>query len=313
MWESSASDGPLPFPRIRATRFARSGTFAYQLELDARVLEIGLQQLRRARLVPRRVDGVDPDELPQELDDGGQSDSFAYAVRRVPDLAQLGEEPLLHEPAEHLDRRPLRADDLVADHPRDDLVVADAPGLRPLVELHQRLGELVQLLVLPPRDVERAQVEAALAEERVELLAERRRPPAQLAAAGRVEARAVTEDAADLLVLPRRHPLEHVELRGHIPQAEVRPAEQPQRRSELAALELPRGELRLLRGELQPQLRGLVDGLEQELVVVRPLLRPLLQPEQLVGAEVALVVACAFARQDGCECPRRPRGSILPA
>ena len=28
VWESSASVGPLPFPRIRATRLARSGTFA---------------------------------------------------------------------------------------------------------------------------------------------------------------------------------------------------------------------------------------------------------------------------------------------
>ncbi len=51
-----------------------------QLDLDARVLEVGPQHLGRARLVPGRVDRVGADELPQELDHGAQSDSFAYAV-----------------------------------------------------------------------------------------------------------------------------------------------------------------------------------------------------------------------------------------
>ena len=57
---------------------------------------------------------------------------------------------LVDQPAEHLDRRALGADDLVADDARDDLVVPDAPRLHALVQLGQRLGELVQLLVLAP-------------------------------------------------------------------------------------------------------------------------------------------------------------------
>jgi hypothetical protein len=56
-----------------------------------------------------------------------------------------------------------------------------------------------------------------------------------------------------------------------------------------------------------------MDGLEQELVVVRPLLGAFLQPEQLVGAEVALVVARAFAREDRLrEVLDGHVGSILP-
>ena len=49
---------------------------------------------------------------------------------------------------------------------------------------------------------------------------------------------------------------------------------------------------------LQPQLRRLVDGLEEELVAVHPLVGPLLEREELVGAEIALIVARALAGQD---------------
>ena len=68
----------------------------------------------------------------------------------------------------------------------------------------------------------------------------------------------------------------------------------------------------LLGRELQPELRGLVDGLEEELVVVRPLLRRLLEREQLVGAQVALVVARRVAGQDrlGVVLARRSRGRV---
>ena len=39
--------------------------------------------------------------------------------------------------------------------------------------------------------------------------------------------------------------------------------------------------------------------LEQQLVAVDPLVRALLEREQLLGVEVALVVAARLARQDG--------------
>jgi hypothetical protein len=52
------------------------------------------------------------------------------------------------QPAEQLHGRALRPDDLGADDPLDDLVVADAPERRALVPLGEQLGELVQLLVL---------------------------------------------------------------------------------------------------------------------------------------------------------------------
>src|SRR5207248_5941817 len=51
-------------------------------------------------------------------------------------------------------------------------------------------------------------------------------------------------------------------------------------------------------GELQPKLRRLVDGLEEQLVAMDHLLRRLLQGEELIGAQVALVVGGALSRQD---------------
>src|SRR4029453_16121880 len=52
------------------------------------------------------------------------------------------------------------------------------------------------------------------------------------------------------------------------------------------------------RCELQPELRRLMRRLEQQLVMVRTLLRGLLEREQLVGAKVALVIARSAARQN---------------
>ena len=146
---------------------------------------------------------------------------------------------MVHEAAEHLDRRPLRADDRVADDARDDLVVADPPEVDPLVPLDQRLGELVELLVLAALDVHVARARARLLAERVERLAERGRDAADLAPAGRVEAAAVAEHLADLLVLPRRHLLEHVELRRRVLQAQGAAAQQSQRRRDLPPLQVP--------------------------------------------------------------------------
>src|SRR5262245_40440352 len=89
-------------------------------------------------------------------------------------LPELGEEALVDEPAEQLDRRPLRPDDLAADDPLDDLEVADAPGDRSLVELGERLGELVEILELTATPVQVDERQPSLAPPLVEGLAERR-------------------------------------------------------------------------------------------------------------------------------------------
>ena len=82
-------------------------------------------------------------------------------------------------------------------------------------------------------------------------------------------------------------------------------------RPDLALPEMLGRHLDLLAGQLQPELRGLVRRLEEELVVVRAVLRRLLECEQLVGAQVPLVVACTLARQDRLELVREP-GLLLP-
>ena len=50
--------------------------------------------------------------------------------------------------------------------------------------------------------------------------------------------------------------------------------------------------------ELEPELRRLVHDLEQQLVAVHPLVRALLERQQLLHVEVALVVGARLPRQD---------------
>src|SRR5882724_412643 len=100
----------------------------------------------------------------------------------------------------------------------------------------------------------------------------------------------MSEDTADGLVLPRRHLLEHVELTRDELQADRRAPEEPQCRPTLACTKM-HGSPRDLRGaQLEPQLRRLVHRLEQQLVRVDLLVWRLLQREELVRPQVALVV-----------------------
>src|SRR5215212_1663882 len=91
----------------------------------------------------------------------------------VPRMPQGGEEIVVDHLSEHLDRRSLRADDLVADDARDDLVVADAPHRHAFVPLDQRLGELVQVFVRAPLHVYLDDVETGSGDRVLERLAER--------------------------------------------------------------------------------------------------------------------------------------------
>ena len=101
----------------------------------------------------------------------------------------------------------------------------------------------------------------------------------------------MTQHLADLLVLPGRHLLEHVELTRDEPHAHARPAEETQRSTDVPLADESRGRAGVVPGELEPELGRLVDDLEQQLVPVHPLLGALLEGKELVGVEVALVVA----------------------
>jgi len=90
---------------------------------------------------------------------------------------------------------------------------------------------------------------------------------------------------------------ELVEQPDHDLQRLVRALQQAKRRCDLAALEEPRRFLDLVPAELEPDLRRLVDGLEEELVPVDPLVGRLLQREERIGAEIPLVIASTLALQ----------------
>ena len=109
----------------------------------------------------------------------------------------------------------------------------------------------------------------------------------------------MAEHLADLLVLPGRHLLEHVELPGDEAQAHARPAQQPERGAEVVLADEDRSRRGVVPGQLEPELGRLVHDLEQQLVAVHPLAGALLQPEQLFRVEVPLVVAPGLAGQDG--------------
>ena len=156
---------------------------------------------------------------------------------RLPDVPERGEEAALREAREHRDGRPLRADRTAADHALDHLDVHVAPDRGPLVELDQRLGEVVQVGLLEGLHVGVGEGEARCGPGLLERGPEPRRTGAELAEARGVEAAAVTERLAHLVVLPGREPLEHVQGLGDDHDAVVGAAEQPQRAADLVLAE----------------------------------------------------------------------------
>src|SRR5579863_4432559 len=219
--------------------------------------------------------------------------------QRRPRPPQIGQLALRDQLREHGDRCALRPRGVLADASHDGRVVAEAPDPDPLVPVGQRLGELVEVLELAAVLVELDEIEPRRGDARVEGAPGVARRGGDGAKTGRVEAAAVPEGDADCLVLPRRHPLEHLHRRRHVVQRAHRAVDQAQRRRDVVRIDQSRGLLDLVARELQPQLRALVHGREQQLVAVDHLLGLLLQREQLVGAQVALVVAPAGAFEHG--------------
>src|SRR6476659_9236389 len=97
----------------------------------------------------------------------------------------------MRQPGEQLDGRSLRADDLAADDPLDDAQVADAPGPRALIELRERLRELVEILVVAGQAVDVDERQPLRAAQLVERLTGLRDDAPHLVPPGRVEAAAV--------------------------------------------------------------------------------------------------------------------------
>ena len=83
--ESSSRLGPSPRPGMRATRFARSGTFAYSSHSTPISAQVVAQELGGERLVAGRVDRVEPDQLLEELD--ASSRRLPLLQRRVPRIS----------------------------------------------------------------------------------------------------------------------------------------------------------------------------------------------------------------------------------
>ena len=124
----------------------------------------------------------------------------------------------------------------------------------------------------------------------VERLAQKREDASQLREPRRIESRAVPEHLADLLVLPRGHVLEHVELGGDELEAKSRAPQKPDRGGEVTVAHDCGRSLGVVPAELEPELRRLVRHLEEQLVAVHPFGGAFLEREQLLRVQVALVV-----------------------
>jgi putative ATPase len=92
--------------------------------------------------------------------------------------------------------------------------------------------------------------------------------------------------------------LEHLELRREEADAESRPLEETKGAPQVALLDQPDRLLCIVPGELEPELGRLVRHLEEELVAMNPLVGRLLEREEPVRIQVALVVRAGVSGQD---------------
>ena len=89
----------------------------------------------------------------------------------------------------------------------------------------------------------------------------------------------MTEHTTHVLVFPRRHLFEVLEESFDVFQRGIRAAQKAERTREIACLDEPRRLLDLVPRVLQPELRRLVHGLEEQLVAMHPFVGALLQRE----------------------------------
>src|SRR6266508_1150621 len=221
--ESRSSVGPSPRPGMRATRLARSGILAWSSQATpfssryARKSSAAPVSFPGGLVVSTRMSSCNSSVTSSRSEMGVMLETMPWNLRLfaffflgprgqlVARTPQRREEVVVDHLPEHFHRCALRAHDLVADDARDDFVVTNAPHRDALIPLDQRLGKLVELLVLPRPYVELDEIEAGLRDGGVERFAERRRDAPDFAEPRRIEAAPVTEDAPDRLVLPRRH------------------------------------------------------------------------------------------------------------
>ena len=123
----------------------------------------------------------------------------------------------------------------------------DAPEDDALVPLDQQLGELIEILVLAAVPVELDERQPAVVEQPRERVPQLRGERPHGDEARRVEAAAVAEHPPDLLVLPGRHLLEHVDLLGDEHDAAHGSSQQASRCRELARTQEAHGLLELER------------------------------------------------------------------
>ncbi len=113
----------------------------------------------------------------------------------------------------------------------------------------------------------------------------------------RVEAGAVAERRAHDGVVARRHVLQHAQLIRDVEHRIAGAPDEARRRGGLVLVDESGGRVELHARQLEPELGRLMDRLEQVLVAMHHFRRRLLQRQELVGPEVALVVGRRGARQ----------------
>src|SRR6266853_1949296 len=216
----------------------------------------------------------------------------------VPHVPQILVEPAFHSLLQNFHGRSHGADNAPSDDSFGELEMVEAEQLHAFVEVEHALGNIVQAKEFFVTAVEFAGGEAGTAELLVKRVAEARADVEQREESRRVEAAAVSEAGANQVVVVGSNSLQNVQQAdGRIEQRNGATDQAPGV-AIVGALERFEAAAEFESRSLHEQLRALVHNQEGHLVFVQQFFGRLLQGEELVSAQIALVVGRSFARQN---------------
>jgi hypothetical protein len=179
-----------------------------------------------------------------------------------------------------------------------ELEMMETEELHAFVEVEQALGDIVQAEEFLLAAIKFAGGEAGAAELLVKAVAEARADVEQRKKSGRVEAAAVPEAGANQVVVVGSNGLQDVQQAdGRFEQLDGS-TDQACGVAIVDAIERFEGATEFESRSLHQQFRALVHDQESHFVFVQEFFGRLLQGEQLIGAQIALVVGRSLARKN---------------
>ena len=220
-------------------------------------------------------------------------------LRNIP---KIFVEPAFHSLLQDFHGRSHGAHDAASDDSFGELEMVETEQLHAFVEVEQALGDFVQAKELLVTPVEVADGEAGAAELLVKSVAEARTDVEQRKESRRIKAAAVSEAGANEVVVVGSYGLQDVQQAdGRIEQLHGAP-NQAGGVAVIGVLNGIEGAAQFESRSLQQQLRTLMHDQEGHFVFMQKFFGRLLQREQFVGSQIALVVGrCLAGKNRFCE------------